>query len=337
MTTAAANGVPVLERQHLEDLHASGLSDEQISLCGFYSEKSPSRVSELLRWKSPATKLGPCLVIPFAGPDGKPTDYARVKPSRPRKDAVGKPVKYESPAHRPNRAYFPPATRAALGDLSVPLLLTEGEKKSAKADQEGFPCVGLVGVWGWQKKREDKSGPRELIEDLAAVAWEGREVYLVFDSDLASKPDVQRAEYRLAEALRAKGASVKAVRLPAGENGAKVGLDDYLVAHGAEALRGLLAEAVEAERPAADGSGRDFHLTDHGNAIRMAEAHRADLRHCHPWGKWHVWDGLRWREDDSAETTRRAKQVVADLFREAAGRLKDLSKQLGEKANASGE
>ena len=49
MTTAAANGVPVLERQHLEDLHASGLSDEQISLCGFYSEKSPSRVSELLR------------------------------------------------------------------------------------------------------------------------------------------------------------------------------------------------------------------------------------------------------------------------------------------------
>src|SRR5207253_6981439 len=42
---------------------------------------------------------------------------------------------------QPNRAYLPPETRRVLSDPGVPLLITEGEKKAAKADQEGFQCV----------------------------------------------------------------------------------------------------------------------------------------------------------------------------------------------------
>jgi hypothetical protein len=245
---AAANGRPLLLPKHLKDLRSSGLSDAQISACRFYSEKAPGRVSDILRWGKPASKLGHCLVIPFLGPDGEPTGYARVKPDYPRKDSVGKPVKYESPVGLPNSAYFPPHTRAALAEAGAPLLLTEGEKKAASADQEGFACVGLVGVWGWTKKKEDDR-PRELIDDLGAVAWEGREVFLVFDSDLATNPNVRWAEYHLAQALGEKGATVKVVRLPAGEGGAKVGLDDFLVKHGPEALRGLLAQAIDPQRP----------------------------------------------------------------------------------------
>ena len=68
-------------------------------------------------------------------------------------------------------------------------MITEGEKKAAKADQEGFPCIGLVGVWGWQqaRTRDNPDAARELIPDLAAVAWQGRTVFLVYDSDLADK------------------------------------------------------------------------------------------------------------------------------------------------------
>jgi hypothetical protein len=36
-------------------------------------------------------------------------------------------------------------------DSSVPLVITEGEKKAARADQEDIPTVSIVGVWGWQK------------------------------------------------------------------------------------------------------------------------------------------------------------------------------------------
>ena len=82
-----------------------------------------------------------------------------------------------------------------LADPTKPLILTEGEKKAAKAMQEGFPTIGLVGVWGWQKKRKGNDAPRELIPDLAGVTWEGRSVHLCYDSDLGEKKDVAYAEW----------------------------------------------------------------------------------------------------------------------------------------------
>jgi hypothetical protein len=231
------------------------LSDEQVRRCGFYSASDPSAVAKLLGRADheAVAALGPCLCIPFFGPDGRPLGYVRCKPDHPRV-LDGKTVKYESPVGQPNRAYLPPATRAVLADPRVPFLVTEGEKKAAKADQDGFPCVGLVGVYGWQKKRtagEDgrKTGPRELIPDLAAVAWAGRRVYVAYDSDLADKPEVLLAEWRLAEALRAAGADVRAVRLPTGPGGVKVGLDDLLLARGTDALRGLLDAAAPVTPP----------------------------------------------------------------------------------------
>jgi len=246
----------ILLPQHLADLRRSGLSDEQIRRCGFRSSSDAEQIGRWLRWQKPAKVLGPCLVIPFAGADAKFLEYVRVKPDRPRtaRGKGGKPIKYESPVGAPNRAYFPPATRAALRDTSTPMIITEGEKKAAKADQEGFACIGLVGVYGFQKARPKDAdgkgqGPRELIADLAAVAWRGRKVLIAFDSDLTEKPGVRWAEFHLAETLQHTGAEVLAVRIPAGADGSKQGLDDYLTAAGPDALRDLLAIAKTVERP----------------------------------------------------------------------------------------
>ena len=93
---------PHLLPQHLADLRKSGLSDAQITACGFYSEEDPADVAKLLNWKGSAATLGPCLCIPFAGPDGKATGHVRVKPDRPRL-RKGKPAKYESPLKASNR------------------------------------------------------------------------------------------------------------------------------------------------------------------------------------------------------------------------------------------
>jgi hypothetical protein len=244
--------------QHRADLERSGLSEDQITACGFYSLTDPKRVAELLRWRRPAPQLGPCLAIPFHGVDGA-NGYVRLKPDTPRKGKKdGKPVKYESPLGLPNQLYIPPGTRSALASTDAPLVITEGEKKAAKADQESFPCLGLVGVYGWQKKRakHKADAPRELIDDLAGIPWEGRTVYLCYDSDLATKPEVRWAEWHLAQALAEMSATVKVIRLPGGSpdaegTAAKVGLDDYLVAHGASAFHQLLA-AAEAARPPED-------------------------------------------------------------------------------------
>jgi hypothetical protein len=244
--------------QHRADLHRSGLSDEQIDLCGFYSESDPYKINDILKWSSVKSiimaNIAPCLAIPYFGTDGKPIDYVRLKSDTPR-TSNGKPVKYESPRGVSNRSYFPPLTRTILADPSVPLLLTEGEKKAAKADQEGFACIGLVGVYGWMLKRlkgsdGKKSGPRELITDLAAIAWSGRRVIIAYDSDIVDKSEVRLAEHYLAETLRAVGADMRAIRLPSNPDGSKVGLDEYLVTHGREALRRLIATAGCVSSPA---------------------------------------------------------------------------------------
>lgn len=110
----------------------------------------------------------------------------------------------------------------------------------------------MVGVYGWQKKRaKDQDGKpqgeRQLIDALASIPWQGRPVYICFDSDAATNPGVRRAEVHLAEVLARHGAIVKVVRLPAGDPGpdgtpAKVGLDDFLVDHGPDAFLDLLAD-----------------------------------------------------------------------------------------------
>lgn len=246
-------GLQVLLPDHRADLRASGLSDDQIRDCGFYTETDPAAVAKLLNWKNPATDLGACLCIPFVGALDMSSGYTRVKPSNPRRKD-GKLVRYESPLGAPNRAYLPPATRAKLADANAPLLVTEGEKKAAAADQRGHCCIGLVGVYGWQAKRgtdaEDrKVGERELIPDLDAIDWAQRKVYVVFDSDAATNPKVQLAELHLGEALQRRGADVRVVRLPAGADGAKVGLDDYLLAHGDARFHQLMFAALPPAKP----------------------------------------------------------------------------------------
>ena len=243
---------PLLLPQHLDDLRRSGLSDETIAACRFRSFTGKA-IRRILGWDAASAGIGPCLGIPFPSPDGTLNGYARLKPDNPRRSPKdGSPVKYESPRGKPNHAYFSPGTWAVLANAKKPLIITEGEKKAAKADQEGFPTIGLVGVYRWQKKRENKDGPRELIPDLDGIAWEGRVVYIIYDSDAAKKKTVTLAEWHLAEVLKAKGAAVNVVRLHDKADGSKVGLDDFLVMRGAAGLHDLLLTAEEPQKPKDD-------------------------------------------------------------------------------------
>lgn len=57
--------------------------------------------------------------------------------------------------------------------------------------------------------------------------------------------------------------------------------------------------------------------TDMGNAERLVARHGSDIRFCHPWGQWLVWDGRRWKIDDTGEVERRAKRTARAILAEA--------------------
>jgi putative DNA primase/helicase len=55
-------------------------------------------------------------------------------------------------------------------------------------------------------------------------------------------------------------------------------------------------------------------LTDLGNARRLVRRHGSEMRCCQ--GRWLVWAGGRWRQDDNGEVERRAKQTAVSIYAE---------------------
>ncbi len=225
-----------LREDHLADLQRSGLSEDTISRTGFFSAPE-DQVRDLLGYG-----CGAGMVIPYYDVlNGGAIVLHRVRLDTPGPD--GK--RYRTPKGAGNRLYIPPILgRAQLTDPTVPIYLCEGEKKACKAVQEGLCCIAVAGVWSWRTRIDGKSQP---IPDLDQIPWDGRNVTLVFDSDLAVKKPVQFAEFRLAQELRARGAHISALRLPSGPGGEKVGLDDFLLTHSIEAFCAL--EPVEIHHP----------------------------------------------------------------------------------------
>jgi P4 family phage/plasmid primase-like protien len=248
----------VLEPDHRAKLYASGIKDHAIDRCRFHSVTSPAEIRRLLRRSknSNVSELGACLVMPYFAADGKPVEYLRVRPSRPRltkkRDSTTKIAKYEAPRALPVPPYFPPfrVVWDAIKCHSQSLFVTEGEFKAVTAAQEGIPTIALAGVWTWNIPQTNALKP-----ELDAIEWTGRTVYIVFDSDAATNRMVRLAEFRLAMALQKKGAIVRIIRLPTGtadEDGqpCKVGLDDFLVKNAATALWSLAKAATDPQAPA---------------------------------------------------------------------------------------
>ena len=123
------------------------------------------------------------------------------------------------------------------------LILSEGEKKAACATKNGFPCIGLGGVWSFGRGK----GDRRLHLALAPHIKKGLAVYICYDSDAATNSLVMGAENCLARELSNAGAVVYVVRIPP-DGDKKVGLDDFIVKHGTEAFKELLKSTREWEQ-----------------------------------------------------------------------------------------
>lgn len=150
-------------------------------------------------------------------------------------DAISakKEVRY---TQRPNTApvaYYPSNCDWAkiAKNVDVPIIITEGELKAAKACKEGFPTIGLGGVYNW---RSAKLG-LNWLPSLEQVIWPERNVYICFDSDYKTNVMVCGALKELAEELQRRGSFAHIVTLPDLDGLDKVGLDDFLVHAGVDA------------------------------------------------------------------------------------------------------
>ena len=138
--------------------------------------------------------------------------------------------KYVVPVGSRNLLYFFPETPVELlGELTLPILIVEGEKKclcawqlaNHNSSEPRFLPIGLGGVWSWRGKIGTTYGPngrpRPLygpIPDLARIPWQ-REVLIAFDSDVVTNESVHSARAALTRELRKRGAlRVRYVQIP---------------------------------------------------------------------------------------------------------------------------
>lgn len=144
-----------------------------------------------------------------------------------------------------------------LTDTSLVVVITEGEKKALSGVSHGLVCIGLAGVdaIGPKPKRGEK---KRLDEDLEKLAIRGREFFIAFDSDRINKPKVRAAETRVVRELIQRGCHVFSIQLPPAPDGRKVGLDDFLVAEGAQGFERLVLQA----RSRGALTGKENHATE---------------------------------------------------------------------------
>jgi uncharacterized protein (DUF927 family) len=174
-------------------------------------------------------------------PNISPLESDKLRPSRLRLDTPHGKQRYLAEREGGNRFYICPGTPAAwLTDSTLPIAVTEGEKKTLSlaalarygTNDPRWLAIGISGVHSWRDNRKKvytAEGARVSestpIADLDHVRWQGRTVLIIFDSNVTTNKSVRGARESLKRELMGRGAIVEYVTLPADINGVN-GVDD---------------------------------------------------------------------------------------------------------------
>lgn len=168
--------------------------------------------------------------------------------------------KYISPPGRGNMAYLVPGTEASwLDDPGIPVVITEGEKKTLalwalawhalgdSADKPRWLPLGLSGVWNWRGTIGKAPGPdgdrrdvKGVIPDLERITWKQRKVTILFDRNVNENESVQAARAMLTTELRKRGADIFWFSWPSDTPAGVNGIDDLIGISGPDAVLELL-------------------------------------------------------------------------------------------------
>lgn len=240
---------------------------------------------------------------PGEAPDKK--DWGCFKPNTPRvkKDETGqvvegKFIKYEHPPKVgtsiflldvPNniaeRIYDKAGVQPSESDRAsgfwycvwkhnVPVIITEGAKKTASLLSQGHAAIGVPGINNGYRARDKQGNPITpvLQDELAVFATPGREVQICFDyeSKRKTKRNIDIATYRTGQLFEDAGSKVSVVQLP----GPDKGVDDFIVAQGSQAFEELHQKAQPLQQWHENHQQPDLRLTvflKNGKEIRLYE------------------------------------------------------------------
>jgi hypothetical protein len=237
-----------VEQRMLESLKESGLDKtdaKTLRVSAYTADEVATKLSSLTQFNAAGFK------IPYFDINGRITpDFYRFRYVE-EVDRSGfaaltrkKQLRYVQPSGVLPRVYWSPLApwSKILPSAEQPLYITEGEKKASCGCKHLLPTIGLGGVWSFKSKANNVP----LIKELTGIEWKDRRVYIVYDSDAASNRNILAAESALAYELLNRGANVFVVRIPDDViNNKKVGLDDFIVANGADAFQQLIEEEGE--------------------------------------------------------------------------------------------
>lgn len=224
----------------IDQLDALGLTDAHIKLLRETSAISPEVMlargyrsaslndSEYYKengWANLARAL-PGLEIPLWGPNGRSTRI-QLRPDAPATIGKGENAR--------TMKYLFPAGETACVDVNPliaervrgnePLFIVEGVRKADSGVSQGIVAIALMGVYNF--RGQNGRGGVTALPDWEDVSLQGRDVYVVFDSDVMTNPKVQQALNRFVAFIANRGARVSAIILPEGPSKEKTGLDDF--------------------------------------------------------------------------------------------------------------
>jgi hypothetical protein len=187
-----------LSSRHEALLLASGIAPNVATMRGY---KTVTVKSELERYGfSRSQQHVPALLIPvWAVATGKIVTY-HLRPDTPRYSPKRRrEIKYEL-RYGDHMAFdVHPLIREQVRDPKFPLFITEGVRKADAAISKGMCCVALLGTWNFRGR--NTAGGKAVLADFEFLALEGREVYIVYDSDVMVNPSVHQALARLGAIL----------------------------------------------------------------------------------------------------------------------------------------
>jgi putative DNA primase/helicase len=192
---------------------------------------------------------------------------------------------------------------------STTVYVCEGEKASDAA-----VSIGLTATTSMNGAKSPKKTNWKPVK--------GKAVVILPDND---DPGRKYSETVATLCREAGAASVKILELPGLPDGGDI--VEWIEARGDAAepetmrkeLESLVAAEVStSEKPVDWMSPHTIQgRTDLANGKRFANLMSDSARFCHPWGKWLVWDGTRWKIDDSGAVLQLAKQVPESIWKEA--------------------
>lgn len=219
--------IPTLLQKHFEHLKASAISPEVMKERGYRSISNKDDL-EAAGFYEKQRRAG--ILIPNWGVDGKRV-YNTLRPDNPRvnkrEGKAGRPIKYEHPKGCLLKLDVHPRCTRYIKDPHVPIFFVEGIKKADALISAGAECVvALSGVNNWRGKNEE--GGKTLLADFEFIALNDRDVYIGFDSDMWTNLNVGEAFKGFKGVLEYKKSRVHGLKFPDGEDGKKMGADDFL-------------------------------------------------------------------------------------------------------------